>query len=537
MNSNHHSLKNATRFMALGLIAVFLLSGIGCTESQVVYGGSSNATSANPDQTDFTGEGEHSEAIEAGLMGQVFDFEYVDFDAAYGESQPVELFTEGPFRGVEVFVSGELLNLQYQVYDAGGFWTEWTTFAPEHAYAGMHGGIINLVEPGVAFRFRSAAALEYLRLEFFSDNLEAHDHSHEHEDDSELYDDADYLALGEADAQGDDDLSTRSGELRVLHQALITSCAKTKMAAYSGGNRLADITVIKMDGKNVGLNTGSAYEKMRLAAARNGVKLQVISGFRTMAEQQYLYNCYLSKRCNNGNLAARPGRSNHQNGLALDLNTRAPGVLNWLNRNAANYGFRRTVPSEAWHWEYRAGKTVSPQVCSGSTPPATTQPTNPTTPTQPTQPTTNTCTSDAQCTGAAECVNKACVKSGSLRFTLTWEANTDLDIHVLTPSGEKLWYRNRNIADGGQFDSDSCIGSTCATSTKLQMESVYWTRAATQGNYQVWAVNYSGTKSVPFTVDVTVGDKRMTLQSTAPAVKNGASRKFTISNPSGELIN
>jgi LAS superfamily LD-carboxypeptidase LdcB len=38
-----------------------------------------------------------------------------------------------------------------------------------------------------------------------------------------------------------------------------------------------------------------------------------------MAEQTYLYNCYLSGNCNSGNLAARPGYSNHQSGLAMDI--------------------------------------------------------------------------------------------------------------------------------------------------------------------------------------------------------------------------
>ncbi len=59
--------------------------------------------------------------------------------------------------------------------------------------------------------------------------------------------------------------------------------------------------------------------------------------------------------CNNCNRAARPGTSNHQSGHALDLNTSAPGVLSWLNANGARFGFSRTVPSEAWHWEWWGG--------------------------------------------------------------------------------------------------------------------------------------------------------------------------------------
>ncbi len=96
---------------------------------------------------------------------------------------------------------------------------------------------------------------------------------------------------------------------------------------------------------------------MRAAAASAGVRITVVSGFRTMDQQRYLYNLYLAGR---GNLAARPGYSNHQSGLALDLNTSSGGVYNWLSiATGSRYGFRRTVPSEAWHWERPAGSQGS----------------------------------------------------------------------------------------------------------------------------------------------------------------------------------
>jgi hypothetical protein len=91
---------------------------------------------------------------------------------------------------------------------------------------------------------------------------------------------------------------------------------------------------------------------MQAAALRDGVRLSVVSGFRSMAEQQRLYACYVNCSCNSCNLAASPGFSNHQSGGALDLNTAAGGVLSWLNRNGSRFGFFRTVPSEDWHWEF-----------------------------------------------------------------------------------------------------------------------------------------------------------------------------------------
>lgn len=71
-------------------------------------------------------------------------------------------------------------------------------------------------------------------------------------------------------------------------------------------------------------------------------------------------NCYRSKRCNNGNLAAAPGTSNHGIGLAVDLNSSAKGVYSWLSKNAHKFGFVRTVASEKWHWEHRVGWKRAP---------------------------------------------------------------------------------------------------------------------------------------------------------------------------------
>ena len=109
------------------------------------------------------------------------------------------------------------------------------------------------------------------------------------------------------------------------------------------------ICVTYVDGKPVEVNTARAFLRMRAAAKAKGVAIRVVSGFRTMAQQRYLYNLYLSGR---GNLAAKPGYSNHQSGHALDLNTSAGGVYTWLSNHGRAYGFKRTVPSERWHWEH-----------------------------------------------------------------------------------------------------------------------------------------------------------------------------------------
>lgn len=112
------------------------------------------------------------------------------------------------------------------------------------------------------------------------------------------------------------------------------------------------LVLVTIDGKPVESRTADAYLRMCSAAAADGVKLKVASGFRTMAEQEHFFECYQSGECNDGHYAQRPGYSEHQSGRALDLNTRTPGVQVWLLAHAREYGFYATVPGEPWHWEY-----------------------------------------------------------------------------------------------------------------------------------------------------------------------------------------
>jgi LAS superfamily LD-carboxypeptidase LdcB len=94
---------------------------------------------------------------------------------------------------------------------------------------------------------------------------------------------------------------------------------------------------------------------MQSAARAAGVRMSISSGFRTMKEQQYFWNCYQTKSCNHGNLAARFGYSNHQSGSALDLSTST-----WLANNAARFGFHRTVGKEPWHYEFSGADPGGP---------------------------------------------------------------------------------------------------------------------------------------------------------------------------------
>lgn len=71
--------------------------------------------------------------------------------------------------------------------------------------------------------------------------------------------------------------------------------------------------------------------------------------WRPLANQQYFYNCYKTKSCNNGNLAAVPGTSNHGWGIASDLSYGSGAAITWAHNNASKYGLHFSEPSENWH--------------------------------------------------------------------------------------------------------------------------------------------------------------------------------------------
>lgn len=85
--------------------------------------------------------------------------------------------------------------------------------------------------------------------------------------------------------------------------------------------------------------------------------------WRPLSNQEYFWNCYQTKSCNNGNLAAYPGTSNHGWGIASDLSYYSgqhgrQEALYWAHDNASKYGLEfplcsniRGYCQENWHIE------------------------------------------------------------------------------------------------------------------------------------------------------------------------------------------
>lgn len=138
-----------------------------------------------------------------------------------------------------------------------------------------------------------------------------------------------------------------------------------------------ELKPITRDGKiRLREKAADKFLQMQRDAAKEGVKLVPLSGFRSKQEQEYLFFRVKEQRkqdtITRAQVSAPPGYSEHHTGYAVDIGDgNAPGTnltidfektaaFRWLKANAARYGFELSFPRdnpqgisyEPWHWRY-----------------------------------------------------------------------------------------------------------------------------------------------------------------------------------------
>lgn len=137
-------------------------------------------------------------------------------------------------------------------------------------------------------------------------------------------------------------------------------------------------TTILSNGERVDERIYPDLQKMFDAARNDGVYPIVVSGYRTEQEQKEIYNnklaAYLAEGLSDAEAkketelwVAIPGTSEHQLGLAVDINadgihSKGTQVYQWLEQHAHLYGFIKRyssdkteitgVANEPWHYRY-----------------------------------------------------------------------------------------------------------------------------------------------------------------------------------------
>ena len=125
-----------------------------------------------------------------------------------------------------------------------------------------------------------------------------------------------------------------------------------------------------------------AFVEMWEAANQEGIYLVIVSAYRNGADQKEAYDYYANLKGTTyaDSIAARPGFSEHQTGLALDIYSKGNTVAEtfkdsnaykWLINNCYKYGFILRYPEakstltgynyESWHYRY-VGKELAQKV-------------------------------------------------------------------------------------------------------------------------------------------------------------------------------
>ena len=131
---------------------------------------------------------------------------------------------------------------------------------------------------------------------------------------------------------------------------------------------------------NPGVNAtaNAAFEEMRKAASKDKISLTIVSGFRSYNTQKSIYNSNLQKHGEKiaNRFSAKAGQSEHQTGLAFDLNKANRSFVGtkeakWIADNCYKYGFILRYPEgkeaitgyvyEPWHVRY-VGKDVAKKI-------------------------------------------------------------------------------------------------------------------------------------------------------------------------------
>lgn len=81
-------------------------------------------------------------------------------------------------------------------------------------------------------------------------------------------------------------------------------------------------------------------------------------------------------------------------------------------------------------------------------------------------------------------------EEGEIEIALVWHNRNDLDLHVVDPRGEEVFFAHPRCSSGGWLDIDQNAG--CGRTTDKPIEHVRWTQGAVpQGEYRVLVNHYA----------------------------------------------
>ena len=160
---------------------------------------------------------------------------------------------------------------------------------------------------------------------------------------------------------------------------MLTNKFNSLDASYNEDN-MVKVSKLHSYGENQMLtsDTYEAFKAMFNDAKKENLTLIIYSSFRSYEDQEDVYNLYKNSRGEEAadKIAAKPGFSEHQTGLSVDIQTYGSSQktfeefdeFKWLQENAYKYGFILRYPKdkeyitgyeyESWHYRF-VGKDVA----------------------------------------------------------------------------------------------------------------------------------------------------------------------------------
>lgn len=164
-------------------------------------------------------------------------------------------------------------------------------------------------------------------------------------------------------------VSNNQDGLKIIDGILIVNKSYPLPKDYVPTNTYKDATGLNYCTTCIDKEAYEKYKEMKADATALGLNIWIQSGYRSYSLQESLYNKYVDR---DGKIAAdtysaRPGHSEHQTGLAFDLNSITDDFQytdegKWVNNNCYKYGYILRYPKgkenitgykyESWHLRY-----------------------------------------------------------------------------------------------------------------------------------------------------------------------------------------
>jgi hypothetical protein len=79
------------------------------------------------------------------------------------------------------------------------------------------------------------------------------------------------------------------------------------------------------------------------------------------------------------------------------------------------------------------------------------------------------------------------VGTGDVQVTLSWDTDSDVDLHVVAPGNEEIYYANRESGSGGRLDLDSNAGCSL---DHVRNENITWPLGRAPRGHYIVRVDY-----------------------------------------------